>query len=248
MSHNSTTIIPTMLNKKLPLISLGFLIALMFSLGGCSTYQPRYQSNVPTALPEINRPQTHRPQVKKPTSVRVQKPSTKTKPVVAKVQRYSDKPKGAVITQTEVRAVLEPKEKPVAVLPVEVASEASPYEKIPDSEVESSSNESSPAVQSLLLRARADMLIGQDQSAISKLERALRIESNNPELWYLLAKAHQSSSNHQQAITMAKKAISFAGSNESLANKSWSLIKSSGQASGDTMVVQEAINYSKVYP
>ncbi|KAG1682796.1 hypothetical protein GQR58_010583 [Nymphon striatum] len=207
--------------KAFTLICFSLLSFLMFNLSGCSTYQPRYQSHIPTAkLPEVNRPQVqrpkaNRPQTKTPDSARAKNIINKPKPTVAKVQRYTDKPKKDVITQTEVRTVLEPEEK----APVEVASEASPYENIPDSEVETSSNETSPAVRSLMLRARADMAIGQDQSAITKLERALRIESTNPDLWYLLAKAHQSSGNHQQAITMAKKSINFSGANESFSQK-----------------------------
>ena len=252
-----------------------FLFMLLLITGGCSSsyqqppHQPQTGSQANTQLPEVVRPNTHRqsPRVssttvqrprrpvrpQRPRQVVKQKPILRNKPKpAATVHRYSDKPKIDVITQREVQSVLGNSTKSTLVTPpkqVKTGSEASAYANIPDSSDNRKAprqHVSSPAVKSLIIRARADMAIGRDQSAISKIERALRIESDNGELWYLLAKAHQASSNHQQAITMAKKAINFAGANEMLAIKSWKLIKLSGEASGDTVVVQEAINYNKI--
>lgn len=223
-------------SRNVTVFSGSFGMLLLLAAGGCSSYQPpRPQARA--SLPEITRPQVRRPPAK----------PVKRNTTVAKVERYTDKPKTPVITQREVQAVL-PESLPEKPTPVVVRSEASPYESIPDSETSANQEESSPAVKSLMIRARADMAIGLEQSAISKLERALRIEPSNADLWYLLAKAHQSSGEHQQAISMAKKSISFAGSNEAIAVKSWKLIKKSGEASGDTIAVKEAINYSKFNP
>jgi hypothetical protein len=257
-----------MLTKKLPCFGfrlplvLFTLVAVFGSISGCSSYNPpRQQSHRTTApLPEITRPavrpQVHAPTKRVITSSVVQKPRPhppgrqlpvkKPKPTVT-VQRNSDKPKQTVITQTEVQAVLTPDEIENA-QPQPVQSEPDPYENIPESSDQQSADASSPAVKSLMIRARADLALGSDQSAISKLERALRIEPSNAGAWYLLARAHQSLGEHQQAITMAKKAINFAGADEAMALKSWQLIKQSGEASGDSIAVQEAINYSKVNP
>ena len=235
------------------------LLAGLTGLNGCSSYSPpRQQSTtyVPKApLPEVTRPAPRQARVPPPKRVirstvvqqtrpRPARPKPVKKPAVT-VQRYSDKPKQTVITQTEAQAVLTPHE---IENPQPVQSEPDPYETIPESSNQQATDASSPAVKSLILRARADLAIGSGQSAISKLERALRIEPSNANAWYLLAKAHQSSGEHQQAITMAKKAISFAGADEAMALKSWKLIKRSGEESGDTIAVQEAINYSKVNP
>lgn len=232
------------------LLGIFLLSILLLTVTGCSSPQPRYQARIPsTPLPEISRPQVNRT-----APVRASNP----KKPVATVQRYSDKPKEPVITQREVQSVISYEGRNSTTEDVDAASspkiipehesEPGSYEDIPENKEQSSRKESSPAVKSLMIRARADMAIGNEQSAISKLERALRIESDNPDLWYLLARAHQSSSDHQQAITMAKKAINYAGSNDEMVAKSWQLIQKSGEASGDSMVVKEAINYSKVNP
>lgn len=232
------------------------LFILFTALSGCSSYNPPRQQPHRSAapLPEVTRPSTrprapaNLPSKRVITSTVVQKGRSHPKPKSAvTVQRYSDKPRQTVITQTEAQAVLTPDEIENT-QPQPVHSEPDPYENIPESSDKKAVNDSSPAVKSLMIRARADLAIGKDQSAISKLERALRIEPSNANAWYLLAKAHQSSGEHQQAITMAKKAISFAGADEGMAVKSWKLIKQSGEASGDTISVQEAINYSKVNP
>lgn len=263
----------TSINKNKHVMGL-FMLLLLIVTGCSSSYQtpphqqpphqqlPQMRSQANTQLPEVVRPQVRRqtkqkqkprisrrtvqrPPVKQRPRVAVKpkrKPISRNKPTpVATVHRYSDKPKTEVITQREVQSVLKA---PMVKKPLETRSEVGAYASIPDSPKAGSS----PAVKSLMIRARADMAIGRDQSAISKIERALRIESDNGELWYLLAKAHQASSNHQQAIAMAKKAVNFAGPDESLAIKSWRLIKLSGEASGDTLAVQEALNYSKVNP
>lgn len=275
---NSTVINNTVINKgMMTLFMLLLLITAGCSSSYQPPSQPHSRSQTNTRLPEVVRPQVRRSNtqkqsprissttvqrrhVKRPVKQRPRttvkpkrKPTSRNKPaVVATVHRYSDKPKTEVITQREVQSVLKAPVVKRQARPVETRSEASPYDNIPDSSKSAQQNQnaggSSPAVKSLIIRARTDMAIGRDQSAISKIERALRIESDNGELWYLLGKAHQALSNHQQAITMAKKAINFAGANETLAIKSWKLIKLSGEASGDTAVVQEAINYNKINP
>lgn len=240
-------------NVKQKTITLLIMLSAMVFVSACSSYssagRPGYSSRAPMAtLPEVKRPGASRPvrQTRQPQTVH-RPPATHVnkKPSAATVQRYSEKPKNTVITQTEVHTVLKDQKETQAEA---VKSEPDPYETIPENPGSASQPESSPAVKSLMIRARADMAIGKDQSAISKLERALRIEPGNANAWYLLARAHQSSNEHQQAITMAKKAINFAGNDDELIAKSWKLIHKSGETSGDSMAVEEAINYSKVNP
>jgi len=106
---------------------------------------------------------------------------------------------------------------------------------------------SSLAVKSLLVKARADLAIGRTSSAIGKLERGLRIEPRNSDLWYQLAKTHYAQKDYAQTVNMAKKSIRNTNRDYVIA-KNWLLIKKAGLKSGDTVVVKEAIDYFKVNP
>ena len=107
--------------------------------------------------------------------------------------------------------------------------------------------ETSSAVKTLLLKARADITLGRPTAAISKLERGLRIEPRNPLLWYQLARANYSKKKYTQAISMAKKSIQNTNRDYIIA-KNWMLIKKAGLKSGDTVVVKEATDYFKINP
>lgn len=106
---------------------------------------------------------------------------------------------------------------------------------------------SSPAVKTLLIKARADLVIGRFTSAIEKLERGLRIEPRNADLWYQLAKSHYAKKDYSQTVSMAKKSIQNTNRDYVIA-KNWMLIKKAGLKSGDTVVVKEATDYFKINP
>jgi predicted Zn-dependent protease len=65
---------------------------------------------------------------------------------------------------------------------------------------------SSSAVQSLLKQADTETANGKLGEAVATIERALRIESDNPDLWLKLAKLNEQQGNHQQAVSMLGKA------------------------------------------
>ncbi|MGK0271857.1 MAG: hypothetical protein ACI88H_002523 [Cocleimonas sp.] len=110
-----------------------------------------------------------------------------------------------------------------------------------------SANTSSPAVRTLMTSARADIALGRSRSAVSKLERGLRIEPQNAHLWHMLAKAHYSNSAYLHSISIAKK--SNANTNNSdLINENWKLIKLAGERSGNASAIKEALDYMKVNP
>lgn len=218
-------------------------------LNGCSTgYGAAYSSpqsrSIPT-VPEISRPVVRRPSISKPV----------VKPYKPSVKKYSvKKPTRPVITKKEVVLT---KEERVKQAQEAATVEFDPYAVIPESstvkeaslesQVTNRSSKASPAVKSLMLRARAELAIGNTKSAVSSLERGLRIESQNPELWNLLAKAHYDQASYQQAISMSKKSIRYSNNDEMIA-KNWKLIQKAGERSGDTVVVKEALNYFKVNP
>lgn len=235
------------IHVKRSILVVALSVASLLNAGCSSNYfeQPKAQS-LPV-LPEIIRPARRRP----PQKNIVKKPSTSS----ASVRRYSvndSKVTDSVITQKEVNSVILKSNGEAT------NNSADPYASIPedsssvvfDNSASKPINikvESSPAVKSLLIRAQADLAIGRTSPAISKLERGLRIESQNTKLWGLLAKAHYDKSDYRQAIAMAKKSILYS-SDESLIEKNWALIKKAGLQSGDTTVVKEANNYIKLNP
>ncbi|MGB3915861.1 MAG: tetratricopeptide repeat protein, partial [Thiothrix litoralis] len=68
---------------------------------------------------------------------------------------------------------------------------------------------SSPAVQALVKQADADVAKGNLDNAAGTLERALRIEADNPDLWMKLAKINEQQGKHDQAVSMVGKAQAY---------------------------------------
>ena len=229
---------------KITITQVGCFVALIMTLSGCSSSFNNSNSSVLPTIPEI-RSKTPSANAK-PKRV-VKKAPAKPSKVVAKVKKYSITSKiSTVITQQEVNAVRK------KLVPTTV--EIDPYDSIPDNSEsinkpssKLATNKSSPAVVSLTARARADIATGRTQSAVSKLERGLRIESQNPNIWNLLAKARYNQRDYQQAITMAKKSIRYATGDKLIA-QNWQLIKDAGKKSDDTIALKEALDYFKVNP
>jgi len=172
-------------------------------------------------------------------------PQKATKPNNYSISSSVSRTEDIAMNKQKTVVIQEPSKTPVAV-------EVDPYAGIPEASITTSgkksvSNSSSPAIQSLMIRARADLAVGRTQSAVSKLERGLRIESQNPSIWHLLAKAHFDQGNHQQSIAMAKKSIRYSG-NDKLIAQNWTLIKKAGEKSEDTIAIKEALDYFKVNP
>lgn len=68
---------------------------------------------------------------------------------------------------------------------------------------------SSPAVQALVKQADAEAATGSLDKAADTIERALRIEADNPDLWMKLAKINEQQGNHEQAVSMVNKAQAY---------------------------------------
>ncbi len=241
------------------LSSFVFLMVIFLFLNACSSAYGPVNPQTSRALPTIPEISHSKPVVRKPV-MKVTSTKRQVKNVYKpKVKKYSvDKAAEPVITQAEVATVLS-KEERVKIAQKAATVEFDPYAVVPDSRSSKvvsttaikkppiSTAKASPAVTSLMLQARGELAIGNTKSAVSKLERALRIESQNPKLWNLLAQANYDQSSFQQAISMAKKSIRYSR-NEDLISKNWKLIQKAGESSGDTVVIKEALNYFKVNP
>ncbi len=96
------------------------------------------------------------------------------------------------------------------------------------------------AVIALLGLAQRDSAAGKPETAGASLERALRIEPRNPWLWHELAQLRLTQGQYAQAITLAQKSSSFAGSERHLQALNWRLIGNARVAQGDSAGAEQA--------
>lgn len=108
---------------------------------------------------------------------------------------------------------------------------------VPEPEPVKSGN---PAVIALLDRARSDTGAGNRGAAGALLERGLRIEPRNAWLWHELAQLRLASGQYAQAISLARKSISFAGGDRRLQAANWRVIGNARVAQGDSAGAEQA--------
>lgn len=97
-----------------------------------------------------------------------------------------------------------------------------------------------PAVVALLDRARMDSGTGNRGAAGASLERGLRIEPRNAWLWHELAQLRLASGQYAQAVSLARKSISFAGGDRRLQAVNWRVIGNARVAQGDSAGAEQA--------
>jgi tetratricopeptide (TPR) repeat protein len=98
----------------------------------------------------------------------------------------------------------------------------------------------SAASAALVKQGRAQSLKGEYPSAIATLERALRIEPDNPLVWLELGQVHLSARNPPQAESMGRKAVALATGNTSVQSTAWRLIGDALRARGRDVDASEA--------
>ncbi len=101
-----------------------------------------------------------------------------------------------------------------------------------------------PAVVALLDRAHIDSAAGQREAAGASLERALRIEPRNAWLWNELAQLRLAQGQYAQAITLAQKSNSFAGSERRLQAMNWRVIGNARVAQGNSAAAEDAFKHA----
>lgn len=85
------------------------------------------------------------------------------------------------------------------------------------------------AVIALLGTAGEQTRSGKLDGAAASLERALRIEPRNPEIWHRLAAVRLQQGQYDQAISLATKSSSLAGSNQDLITRNQQIITQARQ-------------------
>jgi Flp pilus assembly protein TadD len=96
------------------------------------------------------------------------------------------------------------------------------------------------ASSALVTQARKLADAGEFGSAIATLERAQRIEPENPLLWIELGRVHQEEGNAAQADSMGRKALALATGDPAAQAASWRLIADSLRSRGRNQEAAEA--------
>ena len=97
-----------------------------------------------------------------------------------------------------------------------------------------------PAADALVAQAHTQAGAGEYAAAGATLERALRIEPDNPLLWVELGRVQMEEGNAGQADSMGRKALALATGDPSAQASAWRLIADSLHARGRTADAQEA--------
>jgi Flp pilus assembly protein TadD len=92
----------------------------------------------------------------------------------------------------------------------------------------------------LVKQARAQTGKGDFGGATSTIERALRIEPDNPLLWIELGQVHLAEGNAPQAESMGHKAVALATGDPNAQAASWRLVGDALRARGRTLDATEA--------
>ncbi|HKR37684.1 MAG TPA: tetratricopeptide repeat protein [Steroidobacteraceae bacterium] len=96
------------------------------------------------------------------------------------------------------------------------------------------------ASRALVSQAQTQMATKNYPVAASSIERALRIEPDNPLLWIELGKVRFAEGNYVQAENMARKAVSMSVNAPRAQSSAWRLIADSYRARGKNIEAQEA--------
>ena len=103
-----------------------------------------------------------------------------------------------------------------------------------------SSSKANAAVTSLLSSAENSIKHGDYRSASSAIERALRHDPKNADLWHRLAQVRLRQSEYAQAESLSLKSNALSNGNKSLMARNWSLISKARRLQGDGAGADEA--------
>ena len=103
----------------------------------------------------------------------------------------------------------------------------------------------SPASKALVSQAQAQRKKGDLPGATVSLDRALRIEPNNPLLWIEMGRLRMDQRNYPQAENMGRKALAMSVGDDRTQSMAWQLISDSLRARGKNIQAQEATEKAK---
>ena len=104
----------------------------------------------------------------------------------------------------------------------------------------------SPASRALVTQAETQRKKGDLPGASVTLDRAMRIEPNNPLLWIEMGRLRMDQRNYPQAESMGRKALAMSVGDDTTQSAAWELIGQSLRARGRNAEAEEALNKSRV--
>jgi Tfp pilus assembly protein PilF len=102
-----------------------------------------------------------------------------------------------------------------------------------------------PAASALVAQAHQQAMGGDYGQAAATLERALRIEPDNPLVWIELGRIRLAENNPAQADAMGRKALALATGDPSAQSSAWRLIADSLRARGNNGEAAEADRHAQ---
>jgi hypothetical protein len=102
-----------------------------------------------------------------------------------------------------------------------------------------------PASKALVSQAQAQRKKGDLPGATVTLERALRIEPNNPLLWVEMGRLRMDQHNYAQADGMGRKALAMSVGDDQTQSQAWQLIADSLRARGNNVQAQDALEHAR---
>ena len=122
--------------------------------------------------------------------------------------------------------------------PISEISDRAPIERTGTTEDVTNQASTSAATVELLAQANTSLEANDQATAITYLERAIRITPRNPELWTQLAHAHLLDGNLSVAEQHARKAIALSSSDETLEQQAWLTFADVREAQGNRTEAQ----------
>jgi len=247
-------------------ISLFFVALVMsYSFTACSVVTPSVPANpgytrsdsvpLPTrrSLPQVmKKTPAHVSSPRRPSVVKTQRPIvSEVRPkilkqaipsrVISKVTPRRKEKKVIVHARTvQKKVVAKPRRK------VPVMQAKNPYEELPKPQNKrGKASIGSSATQVLIMQAQQAVVGQQYSTAISYLERALRIEPQNAAIWSELAKVHYDKGSDLRAISMAKKSNLYSPEGSALELQNWNLIRMASKRSGNVQSLKDALRYER---
>lgn len=143
---------------------------------------------------------------------------------------------------------------PAAKLPGGAAQPSAARQSTPSAPPQPSPSESTqsaptagPAVIALLDQARTQAGKGQGEEAAATLERALRIEPQNAWVWHRLAVLRLQQGRWDQAMDLATKSMTLAGTDARLLGGNWEVIARAREGKGDHAGARRAHERAQSY-